>query len=112
MGSIKNLIVLIEKARSEKRQKSGAIAYWIKDGDKFILDYVTISFLKKDRKFVKEILGRKELEPGFLFWANSEDGEKFYEENYEKIVTSLNTQQIKPWLNYEYEIKKPNEKEK
>jgi hypothetical protein len=112
MGAIKNLISIIEKARSENKQKSGALAYWIKDGDKFILDYVIVSFLKKDRKFVKEILGKKELEPGFLFWASSEDGEKFYEENYERIVASLSKQQIKPWLNYEYEIKKPNEKEK
>jgi hypothetical protein len=107
MGGVKKILDIIEIARSEKKQKSGALAYWSKIDDKFLLNYVSVSFLKKDRKDVKVILEDTQNEPGFLFWANSEDGERFYEENYDKIVRDINTQQIKPWLHYEYEIKKP-----
>lgn len=111
MGNVKFLIEIIENARVKNKQKFGQLAYWSKTDGKFILNYVSISFLKKDRRATKEILERTQTEPGFLFWANSEDGERFYEENYNKIVEALNTQQKKPWLTYEYEIKKPEQKE-
>lgn len=111
MNSVKKILNIIEIARSENKQKSGALAYWSKVNDKFLLNHVSVSFLKKDRKDVKIILENTQNEPGFLFWANSEEGEKFYEENYAKIVRDINTQQIKPWLHYEYEIKKSEQKE-
>ncbi len=109
---IKSLLDLIEKARSENKQKSGVLAYWVKTDGMFFLNHVNISFLKKDRKETRTILEGVELEPGFLFWADSPDGEKFYDENYDKIVEDFNIGQIKPWLNYEYKIKKSEQKKR
>jgi hypothetical protein len=106
---VKNLLDIIEKARSENKQKTGVLAYWVKTDNMFFLNHVNISFLKKDRKTTKKILEEIQLETGFLFWADSPEGEKFYNENYEKIVSDFNTGQIKPWLNYEYKIKKPTQ---
>jgi hypothetical protein len=103
---VKSLLELIEKARSENKQKSGVLAYWVKIDNMFLLSYVNISFLKKDRKQTRQLLEAVELEPGFLFWADSSEGEKFYDENYDKIVEDFNVGQIKPWFNYEYKIKK------
>lgn len=105
-AGVKHLLELIEKARSENKKKSGALAYWVRINEMFFLNYVNVSFLKKDRKTTKAIIEKTELEPGFLFWADSPDGEKFYNENYNKIVEDFKIGQIKPWLNYEYKIKK------
>lgn len=104
--SVKQLLGLIEKARFENKQKSGVLAYWVKVDNMFFLNYVNISFLKKDRKKTKLTLEEIELESGFLFWADSPEGEKFYDDNYDKIVQDFNVAQMKPWLNYGYKIKK------
>jgi hypothetical protein len=107
---IKHLLELIEKTRSEKKLKFGVLAYWVKTDNMFFLNYVNISFLKKDRKITKQTLEATEHEPGFLFWADSPEGNKFYNENYDKIVEDFNLGQLKPWLNYEYGIKKSEQK--
>jgi hypothetical protein len=106
MGGVNKLIHIIEKARSVDKQKSGMLAYWSKINDNFILNYVNISFLKKDRNESISLLIETQNEPGFIFWADSEEGEKFYEDNYLRIIKDINGQQIKPWLQYEYKIKK------
>lgn len=104
--AIENILTLIEKARFENKKKSGLLAYWVNVDDKFLLNHVNISFLKKDRDNVTNTLKNIESEPGFLFWVDSLEGEKFYTENYDKIIRDFNMEQIKPWLNYKYIIKK------
>ena len=112
MKRAKLLLNIIEKARSENKQKSGMLAYWLKVDNRFIINYADVSFLKKDRKqtlaTILDIQGKE----GFLFWANSEEGEKFYLENYNKIAEAFNTQSIKPWMDHDYEIRKSTQSEK
>ena len=50
MEQAKKLLSVIEKARIETKQKSGTLAYWLKIDNRFIINYVNVSFLKKDKK--------------------------------------------------------------
>jgi hypothetical protein len=68
--------------------------------------YNNISFLKKDRRETLNIVRETESSNTFLFWADSPEGEKFYNDNYNKIASAIKEQQVKPWLNYEYRIEK------
>jgi hypothetical protein len=108
----KELLEIIEKARVETKQKSGALAYWLKIDNRFIINYVDVSFLKKDRKQTLKTILEIQEKDGFIFWANSPEGEKFYYDNYNKIQEALNIQQIKPWISNEYGIEKSNKPEK
>jgi hypothetical protein len=112
MKNAKLLLEVIAKARIETKQKSGTLAYWLRIDNRFIINYANVSFLKKDKKETLNVILETQNKEGFLFWANSPEGEKFYHENYNKIQEALNTQLIKPWTDYEYGIKKPNEPEK
>ena len=109
MKNAKQLLEVIAKARTETKQKSGALAYWLKIDNRFMINYVNVSFLKKDKKETLKTILEIQKKDGFLFWANSPDGEKFYHDNYNKIEEALNTQLIKPWTEYEYGIKKSTE---
>ena len=112
MEQAKKLLGVIDKARVETKQKSGALAYWVKINDRFIINYVNVSFLKKDKKTTLDTILSAQKTDGFLFWANSKEGEEFYIENYNKIQEALNSQLIKPWTDHEYAIKKSTESEK
>jgi len=96
---------VIEKARLNK-QKSGMLAYWLRIDKRNIIHYVNISFLKKDRKESLDIINEIQSKENFLFWANSPEGEDFYNKNYEKISKAIKTQEIKPWLFYEFGVDK------
>jgi hypothetical protein len=96
----------IEKKRITEKKKSGVLAYWSKLDNQFLIKYVNISFLKKDRKGALEIVRETESENNFLFWADSPEGEDFYNNNYNKIATAIKEQQVKPWLDYEYRMEK------
>lgn len=111
MRKAKLLLAVIEKARSENKQKSGMLAYWLKIDNRFIINHADVSFLKKDRKQTLATILEIQATDGFLFWANSEEGEKFYLENYNKIAEAFNTQLIKPWMDHDYEIRKSTESE-
>jgi hypothetical protein len=50
MKQAKELLEVIAKARTETKQKSGALAYWSKIDNRFMINYVNVSFLKKDKK--------------------------------------------------------------
>jgi len=106
MKQAKELLEVIAKARTETKQKSGALAYWSKIDNRFMINYVNVSFLKKDKKETLSTILEIQGVDGFLFWANSPEGEKFYLDNYNKIQEALNTQLIKPWTDYEYGVKK------
>lgn len=108
MKRAKELLEVIKKARLETKQKSGALAYWLKIDNKYIINYVNVSFLKKDKKETLKTILDIQNKDGFIFWANSPEGEKFYHENYNKIQEALNIQQIKPWIEHEYGIEKSN----
>lgn len=105
MKYVKRIEQIIEKARLQKK-KEGILAYWLYIDKRYIINHVNISFLKKDRKATLTIIKEIEENETFLFWANSPEGEKFFDENYNKIVAAVKAQQIKPWLDYEYGIKK------
>jgi hypothetical protein len=75
MKRAKLLLTVIEKARSENKQKSGMLAYWLKVDNRFIINYADVSFLKKDRKQTLSTLLDIQGKDGFLFWAISEEGE-------------------------------------
>ena len=111
MKQAKELLEVIAKARTETKQKSGALAYWSKIDNRFMINYVNVSFLKKDKKETLSTILEIQGVDGFLFWANSPAGEKFYLDNYNKIQEALNTQLIKPWTDYEYGIKKSTKPE-
>ena len=96
----------IEKKRVADKRKTGVLAYWSKVDNQFLINYVNISFLKKDRKKTLEVVRETESNSNFLFWADSPEGEKFYNENYNKIATAIKEQQVKPWLDYEYRMEK------
>jgi hypothetical protein len=106
MKDVKKIEEFIEKARKENKQKKGILAYWLHIEKRYIINYVDISFLKKDRKETLKVIKEIQSKDEFLFWANSPEGEKFYDENYNKIVEAIKAQQIKPWLDYEYGVKK------
>lgn len=109
MDKAKLLLEVIAKARVETKQKSGTLAYWLKIENRYIINYANVSFLKKDKKETLKTILEIQNKEGFLFWANSPEGEKFYHENYNKIQEALNIQLIKPWTNHEYGIKKSTE---
>jgi DNA polymerase III alpha subunit (gram-positive type) len=109
MKGAKLLLEIIAKARVETKQKSGMLAYWLKSDNRFIINYANVSFLKKDKKETLNVILETQGREGFLFWANSPEGEKFYHENYNKIQEALNIQLIKPWSDHEYGIEKPKE---
>lgn len=109
MEQVNQILDVIDKARTETKMKIGMLAYWLKLNNKYIVNYVNISFLKKDRsKTIKEVTAI-ENQPGFLFWANSPEGEAFYTENYNKIAVSFEQQLLKPWVENKYELKRANE---
>lgn len=110
MREAKLLLEVIAKARVETKQKSGMLAYWLKSDNRFIINYANVSFLKKDKKATLSVILETQSQDGFLFWANSPEGEKFYYENYNKIQEALNIQLIKPWTDHEYGIEKSKEK--
>jgi hypothetical protein len=97
---------VIEQKRITDKKKSGVLAYWSKVDNQFLVNYVNISFLKKDRRETLNIVRETESSNTFLFWADSPEGEKFYNDNYNKIASAIKEQQVKPWLNYEYRIEK------
>lgn len=97
---------VIEQKRIADKKKSGVLAYWSKVDNQFLVNYVNISFLKKDRRETLNIVRETESSNTFLFWADSPEGEKFYNDNYNKIASAIKEQQVKPWLNYEYRIEK------
>lgn len=97
---------VIERKRITDKKKSGVLAYWSKVDNQFLIKYVNISFLKKDRKETLKIVRETESEIDFLFWADSPEGEKFYNDNYNKIASAIKEQQVKPWLDYEYRMEK------
>jgi len=97
---------VIERKRITDKKKSGVLAYWSKVDNQFLIKYVNISFLKKDRNEALKIVRETESEIDFLFWADSPEGEKFYNDNYNKIALAIKEQQVKPWLNYEYRMEK------
>ena len=92
----------IEEKRKTDKKKSGVLTYWSKVDNQFLINYVNISFLKKDRKDTLKIVRETESGNDFLFWAESPEGKKFYNDNYNKIATAIKEQQVKPWLDYEY----------
>ena len=51
MKQAKELLEVIAKARTETKQKSGALAYWSKIDNRFMINYVNVSFLKKDKNY-------------------------------------------------------------
>lgn len=104
MSELDEIVQVIEQLRLSA--KSGSLAYWYKIGDRFIIDYIEVSFLKKDRKEVIELLKKVERERNFLFWANSTTGEKFYNDNYDDIVNDLENQIKRPWIKSHYLIKR------
>lgn len=97
---------VIERKRITDKKKSGVLAYWSKVDNQYLIKYVNISFLKKDRKETLKIVRETESEIDFLFWADSPEGEKFYNDNYNKIASAIKEQQVKPWLDYEYRMEK------
>jgi hypothetical protein len=97
---------LIEKKRITDKKKLGVLTYWSKVDNQFLINYVNISFLKKDRKETLTIVRETESDVNFLFWADSPEGERFYNDNYNKIATAIKEQQVKPWLDYEYRMEK------
>jgi len=104
MSELDEIIVLIDLLR--ENSKSGTLSFWCKQGDIFIVDYIDVSFLKKDRKKVIEELKKIEKKRNFLFWANSNAGQLFYERNYEDIVNDFENQIKRPWLKSIYKIKR------
>ena len=106
MENVRVIEEIIENARVKNKQKSGILAYWIYIDNRYIINSVNISFLKKDRKEALNKLLDIQAKENFLFWAASAEGEKFYNENYNKIMNAVKAQQLKPWLVYEYGLKK------
>lgn len=106
MRDVFNIEEFIENTRKGNKQKKGILAYWSYIDKQYIINYVDISFLKKDRKATLKVIEEIESSENFLFWGNSPEGEKFYNDNYNKIMRAVKGQQIKPWLNYEYGVKK------
>ena len=104
MDHLRQILELIDLLRSE--HKSGTLSYWSKSGNTFYVEYIEISFLKKDRKIVIEQLKQIQQKKDFLFWANSTSGELFYEHNYNDIVYDFENQIKRPWIKTKYKIKK------
>lgn len=107
MDNVNEIEGIIEELRSKKKQKIGTLAYWVYIEEKYILKYVNVSFLKKDRKEALKVISEIQNMNDFVFWCDSKKGKKFYSDKYNKIVDAFKTQQIKPWLSYEYGVGKP-----
>lgn len=106
MIDVKKIECIIDRVQQKNKQKSGVLGYWSYIDKRYLIGYVNISFLKRDRKETLGILREIQGCEDFLFWANSPEGEQFMRENYNKITESLMIQQTKPWLEYEYGVKK------
>jgi hypothetical protein len=107
MENVNAIEEVIEKARKTHKQKAGMLAYWSYIGKRYIINYANVSFLKKDRRETLKVLRDVQCSAGFMFWANSPEGDQFYREKYNKILAALKAQQIKPWIEYEYGVRKP-----
>lgn len=106
MNSFINLIInQIDEARIKFNEKKGTLVYFMMNDDNvYEIHYINVSYLKKDRaNLIKELKGI-ENKSGFLFWANTPVGERFYYENYNEIVDAFNNSTKKPWLDNGYLI--------